>query len=106
MLGRQRRPFGKGGTMTGDEPAADAADAAGSEAASGDGQESTAGAEPGAMRARTWSVAANFHEPADYGVPPLPEWTVYKEAGGGMALGAEDGDGVFIAAEDPMDIRR
>jgi hypothetical protein len=62
--------------------------------------------EPGAMRARTWTVAANFHDPTDYDIPPLPEWTVYKEAGGGMALSAEDDDGVFIAAEDPMDIRR
>jgi hypothetical protein len=92
--------------MSGDEPATDGADPAGAEAASGDRQGSITGAEPGEMRARTWTVAAGFHEPADYDIPSLPEWTVYKEAGGGMALGAADGDGVFIAAEEPMDVRR
>ncbi|WP_254832935.1 hypothetical protein [Haloglomus salinum] len=62
--------------------------------------------EPGAMRTREWAIAANFHDPADYGIPPLPEWTVYKEARGGMALGVADGDGVFIAADDPVKVRR
>jgi hypothetical protein len=63
-------------------------------------------AHPGRMRARFWTIAASFNDPADYGIPPLPEWTVYRESGGGMALGAEESDGVFIAADDPVRVRR
>ncbi|WP_276259791.1 hypothetical protein [Haloglomus litoreum] len=88
--------------MTGDEPATDTDVAA----TSGSGQDSVAAAEPGAMRARTWSLAASFRDPADYGIPSLPEWTVYHGDGGAMALGPEDGDGVFIAADDPVPVRR
>jgi hypothetical protein len=84
----------------GDTPEGDTADEPRS------AEPTTDSGEPGAMRTRTWSVAVNFHEPADYDIPPLPEWTVYKETGGGMALGAEEGDGVFIAADEPMAVRR
>lgn len=90
--------------MTGEESTDDGAvDDAGVSKA----KEATAAAgEPEGIRARAWRIAADLGTPADYGIPPLPEWTVYKEAGGGMALGAEDGDGVFVAADDPVDVRR
>lgn len=61
---------------------------------------------PGEMRARTWTIAARFREPADYGIPSLPAWTVYREGGGGLAFGPADGEEVFIAAENPMRVRR
>lgn len=103
VLGCTRWP-----TMAGEEPAGDAVDGAGA----GTGAEATAAtaatdATGGGMRARTWSVAANFRTPADYDIPPLPEWTVYRR-GGTLALGAGSGDGndVFIVAENPVDIRR
>lgn len=103
--------------MTEDEPAPDGAADGRTDGSTADGTgtdpEPDSGAEPstdlhdrGTMRARAWTIAATFNEPADYGIPPLPEWTVYKETGGGMALGAAEHDGVFIAADDPVTVRR
>lgn len=103
--------------MTEDEPAPDGAADGRADASTADGTgtepEPDSGGEPatdipdrGTMRARIWTIAAAFNDPADYGIPPLPEWTVYKEAGGGMALGAAEHDGVFIAADTPVTVRR
>lgn len=56
------------------------------------------------MRAREWEIAGSFRDPADYDIPPLPDWQVCRPACGGVAFAA-DGD-PFIAAEKPMAVRR
>jgi hypothetical protein len=56
------------------------------------------------MRARRWCLAANYHEPSDYGLPKLPTWTVYRDADGTLALG-ESGER-FLAAGNPVRVRR
>lgn len=33
------------------------------------------------MEARRWAVTANYRDPANYGVPELPDWTVRSEDG-------------------------
>lgn len=55
------------------------------------------------MRARQWTIAANYREPADYDVPRLPNWTVYREDGA-LAFGV--GGEVFLRADDPVNVRR
>lgn len=56
------------------------------------------------MRARRWVVAANYRDPTDYGIPPLPDWTVYRDDNGALALGV--GGKIFLRADDPVDVRR
>lgn len=56
------------------------------------------------MRARRWAIAAAFRTPADYDIPELPDWTVYRYADGSLALGSR-GE-VFIRAGDPVRVRR
>ncbi|WP_255151540.1 hypothetical protein [Halorarius halobius] len=58
----------------------------------------------GAMRARTWTVAANYRDPADYDIPALPDWTVYRDEDGTLAF-ASEGE-AFLTARDPVDVRR
>ena len=58
----------------------------------------------GAMRARRWCIAATFNDPADYGIPELPDWTVYRDEDGTLALG-EAGDR-FLSAGSPVRVRR
>jgi hypothetical protein len=49
-------------------------------------------------------IAGTFGEPADYGIPEVPDWQVCRPPCGGVAFAA-DGD-TFIAAERPMTVRR
>lgn len=61
------------------------------------------------MRAREWAIAANFRTPADYDVPELPRWRTCRGQCGGLAFAAVDaeaGDDPFIAAENPVRVRR
>lgn len=64
------------------------------------------------MRAREWTVAANFRTPADYGIPELPAWRSHRDDGGVAFVAADaDADGEpdaepFIAAENPITVRR
>lgn len=61
------------------------------------------------MRAREWTVAANFRTPADYGIPELPAWRSRCDGCGGVAFVAADGEPdaePFIAAENPVTVRR
>lgn len=68
------------------------------------GVERTRGERPtDRMRARRWVIAARFRRPADYDVPPLPEWTARREDG--RLAFAEDGS-VFISAAEPVPVRR
>jgi hypothetical protein len=58
------------------------------------------------MHARTWVLAANYRDPADYDVPELPTWYVSRPDEGGIALAADPSCEPFIAAADPMRVRR
>lgn len=58
------------------------------------------------MLARTWVIAARYNDPADYGIPTLPTWTVSRMDDGGIALAANPDADPFIRAEQPVAIRR
>ncbi|SHH33648.1 hypothetical protein [Halobaculum gomorrense] len=57
------------------------------------------------MLARTWVIAGSYGDPADHGVPKLPEWEVSRN-GERLSFVAEDGDEPFISAENPVRARR
>lgn len=57
------------------------------------------------MRAREWTIAGCYRDPEDYGVPTLPCWGVRRLDCGGIAFTGDD-DEEFIAAENPMKVRR
>ena len=63
-------------------------------------------ADMGAMRARTWTIAVRSRDPADYGIPPVPEWAVFRMQNGGLALSVLDEEEAYIAADDPVAVRR
>jgi hypothetical protein len=58
------------------------------------------------MGARTWAIAYLYHEPAAYGVPELPEWTVSRVDEDRLAFAADGETEPFISAGDPMRVRR
>ncbi|MDF9744387.1 hypothetical protein [Natrinema salsiterrestre] len=58
------------------------------------------------MLARTWVIAAQYNDPADYGIPTLPPWTVTRTDRGGIALAANADSDPFVRAEQPMTVRR
>jgi len=58
------------------------------------------------MQARTWAIAAQYNDPADYGIPTLPTWTVSWTDRRGFALAANGDADPFIRAEQPMKVRR
>ncbi|RMB24085.1 hypothetical protein [Haloplanus aerogenes] len=58
------------------------------------------------MRARTWTVATSYCEPADDDIPELPIWAVTRPTNGGLAFAGSDGEEPFIRAERPMQVRR
>lgn len=76
----------------------------GSEAGGGDVRESESDRARAAMRARRWAIA-RCHDPATYGIPPLPEWEVHRTADG-LAFATEPGTEPFIRASNPVDVRR
>jgi len=57
------------------------------------------------MRVREWAVAGAYRDPADYGIPELPDWKTCRLDCGGLAFADADGE-VFIVAEDPATVRR
>ena len=57
------------------------------------------------MRAREWAIAGAFGDPSEYGIPDPPTVQVCRLDCGGVALSAGD-DGPFIAADQPMKVRR
>jgi hypothetical protein len=57
------------------------------------------------MRARRWCVAYLYHDPEEYGVPALPEWSVTRTEDG-LAFSESDDREPFIRAENPMRVRR
>ena len=58
-----------------------------------------------AMRARQWAIASCYRDPSAYGIPTLPEWAVRREAGG-VAFAADEDAEPFIAARNPVSVRR
>jgi hypothetical protein len=58
------------------------------------------------MHARQWVVASCYREPADYGIPALPRWSVRRTDEGGLALAASDAAEPFVSAADPVRVRR
>lgn len=58
------------------------------------------------MRARTWVIATQYNEPEDYGIPTLPEWSVLRRNGSGIAFAEHDDADPFIRADQPMMVRR
>jgi hypothetical protein len=80
-----------------------------SRARDGDGANSSSGTADRSgsrMCARTWAIAHRFREPADYGVPELPDWTVRRTEGGGLALARDAESEPFVSAADPVTVRR
>ena len=58
------------------------------------------------MRAREWTIAAQFYDPADYGIPDLPEWVAGRDAEGRLVFADPDTGEAFIRAENPTKVRR
>ena len=58
------------------------------------------------MRARAWVIAAQYGDPAAYGIPDPPTLSVSRTDAGGIELSAVDGTGPFIRAGKPVSIRR
>jgi hypothetical protein len=58
------------------------------------------------MGARTWLIAALYSDPAAYGIPALPSWTVSRTARGGLAFASDEDAEPFISAENPVRVRR
>lgn len=58
------------------------------------------------MHARSWLIAYQYGDPADYGMPALPEWSVRRPCVGGIALAENDASEPFIRADAPMKVRR
>jgi hypothetical protein len=58
------------------------------------------------MLARTWVIAAQYNDPADYGIPKLPSWTVSRTDSRGIGFGVSADADPFIRAEQPVKIRR
>jgi hypothetical protein len=65
-----------------------------------------ADASGGRMRARTWTIAAQFYDPADYGIPDLPEWVEGRDAEGRLVLADSETGEAFMRAENPTKVRR
>jgi len=58
------------------------------------------------MHARSWVIAYQYGDPADYGMPALPGWSVRRTCKGGIALAKDDASEPFIRANAPMKVRR
>jgi hypothetical protein len=58
------------------------------------------------MHVRSWLIAYQYGNPADYGMPALPEWSVRRTDASGIALAEDDVSEPFIRAETPMKVRR
>jgi hypothetical protein len=58
------------------------------------------------MRAREWLIASRYRCPAEYGIPPLPVWTQYRDEAGRLTLCASEDDEPFISAANPVKVRR
>ncbi|UIP00458.1 hypothetical protein Hbl1158_03590 [Halobaculum sp. CBA1158] len=59
----------------------------------------------GAMRHRAWTIAAAFHEPADYDVPSAPQFEGAVGDGGELRLLDDDGR-LVLTAGVPVRARR
>jgi hypothetical protein len=57
------------------------------------------------MSARRWAIASLYHDPEEYGIPEVPEWTVYR-TDTGLAFAETEGAEPFISAESPVRVRR
>jgi len=64
------------------------------------------GTRAASMRARVWTVAATYRDPADYDIPELPEWAVTQPDDGGIAFADRDRNTPFISAARPRRVRR
>lgn len=63
--------------------------------------------EDGAMLARTWTIAANFRKPADYGIPYAPTFPAECHSDGTLALFRDaDSTEPFAIASNGMKVRR
>jgi hypothetical protein len=75
-----------------------------------DGSGKSAGepGDEGRMLARTWTIAANFHDPIEYGIPEAPTFTAEYGSDGSIALfvsDSEDAEPVLLATRS-MSVRR
>ncbi|AUV80663.1 hypothetical protein C2R22_02510 [Salinigranum rubrum] len=57
------------------------------------------------MGARRWAIASLYHDPEEYGIPTVPEWTV-RRTDTGVAFAESEGTEPFISAESPVRVRR
>lgn len=60
----------------------------------------------GRMPARTWTIAANFHSPAEYGVPTAPSFEPERCADGVLVLVASDGTTPVLTAKRASRVQR
>jgi len=58
------------------------------------------------MLAREWTIAARFHEPADYGIPEAPVFPTVECESGALMLTDPESDAVAMVAGAPMRVRR
>lgn len=75
----------------------------------GESERSGSGSDDGGrMLARTWAIAANFHEPVDYGIPEAPTFVAEYGRDGSIALFAPDSEDAkpVLLATHPMSVRR
>lgn len=60
----------------------------------------------GWMRARTWTIAANYRSPADYDIPTAPTFTAERRADGTLVLLSGEEGGLVLTAGRPSTVRR
>jgi hypothetical protein len=60
----------------------------------------------GTMRARTWTIAANFRTPADYDVPTAPSLPAKRRADGTLVLVDPDDSTPVMTVGEPVSVRR
>lgn len=58
------------------------------------------------MRARCWTIAHRYREPAAYGIPELPAWDVRTGPSGALAFAESADSEPFVRAERPVRVRR
>lgn len=60
----------------------------------------------GKMRARTWSIAANYRTPREYGIPTAPSFETEPYEDGTLRFLAADGSTVAVLDGEGHRVRR
>jgi len=62
--------------------------------------------EGSSMLARTWTIAATYHDPSDYGIPDAPVLSATTDESGALVLHDPDTDAAEMVAGTPVRVRR